>query len=46
MAETQAGTKELTTGTVDEVINNDDGTIALVIGDDTATLTDIVSVKN
>ncbi|MHC4629076.1 MAG: hypothetical protein ACYTDV_19025, partial [Planctomycetota bacterium] len=46
MAETQTGTKELTTGIVDEVINIDDGTVALVIGNNTASLTDIVSVKN
>lgn len=46
MAETQTGTKELKSGTVDEVITNNDGTITLAVGSDTATLTDIVSVKN
>jgi flagellar basal-body rod modification protein FlgD len=46
MAETQAGTKELRTGTVDEVITNDDGTMTLAVGNDTATLADIISVKN
>ena len=46
MAETQTGTKELKSGTVDEVITNDDGTITLAVGNDTTTLTDIISVKN
>jgi flagellar basal-body rod modification protein FlgD len=46
MAQTQTGTKELRSGTVDEVITNDDGTITLAVGNDTATLTDIISVRN
>ena len=46
MAETPAGTKELTSGTVDEVITNDDGKIILAVGTHTATLSDIISVKN
>ena len=46
MSETQTGTKELTTGTVDEVITNGDGKIILAVGNDTAILRDIISVKN
>ncbi len=46
MAEKQDGTKELTSGMVDEVISNDGGEILLTIGNHTATLKDIISVKN
>ncbi len=46
MAETQTGNKELTSGTVDEVIIDDDGEIILAVGDHTATLRDIISVKS
>jgi len=46
MSETQTGTKELTSGTVDEVITNVDGEIILAVGNHTATLRDIMSVKN
>jgi flagellar basal-body rod modification protein FlgD len=46
MAETPGGTKELTNGMVDEVIPNDGGDILLTIGNHTATLRDIISVKN
>ena len=46
MSETQTGTKELTSGTVDEVITNDDGKIILAVGNHTAILRDIISVKN
>ena len=46
MAETQTGTKERTTGTVDEVTTNDDGTITLSVGNDTVALADIISVKD
>jgi flagellar basal-body rod modification protein FlgD len=46
MAEKQDGTKELTSGTVDEVTPNDGGEVLLTIGNHTATLKDIMSVKN
>ena len=46
MAETQTGDKELARGMVDEVITNDEGEIILAVGDHTATLRDIISVKN
>ena len=46
MAETETGTQEPTTGTVDEVITDDTGKMILAIGNDTATLTDIISVRN
>lgn len=46
MAETQTGGKELARGMVDEVITNDEGEIILAVGDHTATLRDIISVKN
>jgi len=46
MSETPAGTKELTTGTVDEVITNGEGEIILAVGNHTANLRDIISVKN
>ena len=46
MAETQTGDKELARGMVDEVITNNEGEIILAVGDHTATLRDIISVKN
>ena len=46
MAEARDGTKELTNGMVDEVITNNGGDILLRIGNHTATLKDIISVKN
>ena len=46
MAEARDGTKELTNGMVDEVITNNGGDILLAIGNHTATLKDIISVKN
>ncbi len=46
MAATQTGDKELTTGTVDEVITNNDGKIVLAVGNQTTPLEDIISVKN
>jgi len=46
MSETQTGTKELTTGTVDEVITSDTGEITLAVGNHTAILRDIISVRN
>jgi flagellar basal-body rod modification protein FlgD len=46
MAETQTGDKELARGMVDEVITNNEGRIILAVGDHTATLRDIISVKN
>ena len=46
MAEKLDGTKEVTSGTVDEVIINNGGEMRLTIGNHTATLRDIISVKN
>ena len=46
MAETQTGDKELTSGMVDEVVTNGGGEILLTIGNRTATLRDIISIKN
>ncbi|KPK45172.1 MAG: hypothetical protein AMJ65_00770 [Phycisphaerae bacterium SG8_4] len=46
MAETQSGTREPATGTVDEVIISDTGAITLAIGNDIAALADVISVKN
>lgn len=46
MAETPSGVNELTSGTVDEVVTYESGSILLKIGNQTATLKDIMSVKN
>jgi flagellar basal-body rod modification protein FlgD len=46
MAEKSDGTRELTSGLVDEVISNGGGEILLTIGNHTAALREIVSVKN
>jgi len=46
MSETQTGSMELTSGTVDEVITNDYGKIILAVGNHTPTLRDIISVRN
>lgn len=40
------GTQEITSGTVEEVINNIDGQTVLVTGDNTITLEDVISVTN
>ena len=46
VAETEDGTSDITSGTVEQVINNFEGDIALVVGDRTLGLEDIISVKN
>ncbi len=46
MTEKSDGTKELANGIVDEVISNNGGDILLTIGNHTATLRNIVSVRN
>ena len=46
MSLNEAGEKELTTGTVEEVITEDDGRILLMIGSKTTELEDIVSVTD
>jgi flagellar basal-body rod modification protein FlgD len=45
-SENQSGAEVITSGTVEEVINNVDGEIILVAGNNTLTLEDIISVKN
>jgi flagellar basal-body rod modification protein FlgD len=44
--EDETGTSNITSGTVEEVINNVDGRTALVIGNNTIALEDVISVKN
>jgi flagellar basal-body rod modification protein FlgD len=46
MAETEDGTSDIINGTVNQVINNYQGDIALVVGDQTLGLEDVISVKN
>lgn len=45
MAETEDGTSDIISGTVEQVINNFEGEIALVMGDRTLGLEDVISVK-
>jgi flagellar basal-body rod modification protein FlgD len=44
--EDETGTSNITSGTVEEVINNVDGRTALVVGNNTIALEDVISVKN
>jgi flagellar basal-body rod modification protein FlgD len=46
MAETEDGTSDIINGTVNQVINNYQGDIALVVGDQALGLEDVISVKN
>ena len=46
MAETQSGTSDVTSGTVEHVINNYEGQIALIVGDHALGLEDVISVTN
>jgi len=46
MAQTQEGTSDITSGTVEQVINNYEGEIVLVVGDHALGLEDVISVKN
>jgi len=45
-SENEAGTQEITSGIVEEVINNIDGKTVLVAGNNTITLEDVISVRN
>ena len=45
-SEGDAGIQEITSGIVEEVINNLDGQTVLVIGDNTIALEDVISIKN
>jgi len=44
--ENESGTQDITSGTVEEVINNVDGQTVLVAGNNTIALEDVISVKN
>ena len=46
MAETQSGTSDITSGTVEQVFNNYEGQIALVVGGYALGLEDVISVTN
>ena len=46
MAETQSGTSDITSGTVEQVFNDYEGQIALVVGDYALGLEDVISVTN
>jgi flagellar basal-body rod modification protein FlgD len=46
VSENEAGTQEITSGAVEEVINNIDGKTVLVAGNNTITLEDVISVRN
>ncbi len=45
-SENESGTRDITSGIVEEVINDIDGQIALVAGNSTIVLDDVISVKN
>lgn len=45
-SESSAGTQEITSGIVEEVINNLDGQTVLLAGGNTVALEDVISVKN
>lgn len=44
-AQTETGTEDITSGTVEKVVNEVDGEIVLVVGDHTLGLEDVISVK-
>ena len=46
VSENETGTRDITSGIVEEVINNVDGEIILVTGDHAIALEDVISVKN
>jgi len=46
VAETQEGTSDITSGTVEQVINDYEGQIALISGDRVIGLEDVISVKD
>lgn len=45
-SENESGTRDITNGIVEEVINNLDGQTVLVAGNSTIALEDVISVKN
>jgi len=45
-SETDEGTKDIKSGTVEQVVNDVDGKIMLVAGDEVFALEDVISVKN
>ena len=45
-SENESGTRDITSSIVEEVINDFDGQIALVAGNSTIVLEDVISVKN
>jgi flagellar basal-body rod modification protein FlgD len=45
-SEDETGTSNITSGTVEEVINNVDGRTVLVVGNNNIVLEDVISVKN
>lgn len=45
-AETQTGTQDIVSGTVEEMYNNVEGRIVLAVGDYRVALEDVISVKN
>jgi flagellar basal-body rod modification protein FlgD len=45
-SEDETGTSNITSGVVDEVINNVDGKTVLVVGNNNIALEDVISVKN
>lgn len=45
-SEDETGTRNITSGIVEEVINNVDGQLMLVVGDNTFNLEDVISVKD
>ena len=46
MAETQSGTSDITSGTVEQVINNYEGDVVLVAGDHVLSLEEVISITN
>ena len=45
-SENDAGTQEITSGIVEEVVNNIDGKTVLITGNNTIALEDVISVRN
>ena len=45
-SESDAGMQDITSGTVEEVINNLDGRTVLIVGNNTIALENVISVKN
>ena len=45
-AQTESDIEDITSGTVEKVVNEDDGKVALVVNDYTLALEDVISVMN